>query len=281
MSNEISINGVLTKLNVSKSGYYDWLNRVPSNQEIRKQEVILEIKKTHLESFEIYGSPKITIMLNRMGLDVSQKTVANYMRESGLKARYVRKPSYKPLLEGFNAKLNNILVREFNPSSPNEMWCTDITYIWTKNGFVYLTSIMDLYSRKIISWKLSDSLSTDAVIECVNEAISRRGISNPVVIHSDRGSQYVSKRYYDAIRGNLIPSYSRKGNPWDNACIESFHALIKREWINFYKITDINHAKSIVFEYIETFYNTIRIHGACGYLSPTKFETEVNNALNH
>ena len=246
-----------------------------------KQKIIEKIKKVHAASYEIYGSPKITVMLHKAGLDVSQKTVANYMREEGLKARYIQKPTYKPTLEGFNTKLNNILNRDFNPTAPNEMWCTDITYIWTITGFVYLTSIMDLFSRKIISWKISDSLSTDAVIECVNEAIHRRGISNPVVIHSDRGSQYVSKRYHDALKGNLVASYSRKGNPWDNACIESFHALIKREWMQFYKIEDLNHAKSIVFEYIETFYNTTRIHSSCGYLSPTNYELEMKLAIKH
>ena len=142
---------MLPKLNVSKSGYYDWINRVPSNQGIKKQEIIEEIKKLHTASFEIYGSPKITVMLHKAGLDVSQKTVANYMREEGLKARYIQKPSYKPTFEGFNAKLNNILNRDFNPTAPNEMWCRYITYIWTNNGFVYLTSIMDLFSRKINS----------------------------------------------------------------------------------------------------------------------------------
>ena len=110
-------------------------------------------------------------MLHKAGLDVSQKTVANYMREEGSKARYIQKPSYKPTLEGFKTKLNNILNRDYNPTALNEMWCTDITYIWATNGFVYLTSIMDLFSRKIISWKISDSLCTDVVIECVNEAI--------------------------------------------------------------------------------------------------------------
>lgn len=121
---------------------------------------------------------------------------------------------------------------------------------------------MDLFSRKIILWKLNESLSSDGVIECVNVAINRCGTSNPVVIYSDRGTQYVSKSYYDATRSNLILSYSRKGNPLDNVYIGSFHALIKREWINFYKIEDLNHAKLIIFEYIETFYNTIRIHGS-------------------
>ena len=139
----------------------------------------MEIKKVHSASFEIYGSPKITVMLHKAGLDVPQKTVAKYMREDGLKARYVRTPTYKTTLEGFNTKLNNILNRDFNLAAPNEMWCTDITYIWTTNGFVYLTSIMDLFSRKIISWKISDSLSTDVVIECVNEAIYRRTFQTP------------------------------------------------------------------------------------------------------
>ena len=114
----------------------------------------MEIKKLHTASFEIYGSPKIEVMLHKAGLDVSQKTVANLMREEGLEARYVRKPTYKTTLEGFNTKLNKILNRDFNLTAPNEMRCTDIMYIWTTQGFVYLTSIMDLFSRKIISWTM-------------------------------------------------------------------------------------------------------------------------------
>ena len=131
---------------------------------------------------------------------------------------------------------------------------------------------MDLFSKKIIAWELSKTLCADAVVRCVAKAISRRRLTHPAVIHSDRGTQYVSKKYLEVLGNQLIPSYSRKGNPWDNACIESFHALIKREWINFYKVRNYEHAYQIIFEYIETFYNTVRIHGSCNYESPDNYE---------
>lgn len=194
------------------------------------------------------------------------------MKQENLKARYRRRNKHNTLTSDFNIKLTNILERNFDPDQPNALWCTDITYIWTQEGFVYLTSVMDLFSKKIIAWELSKTLCADAVVRCVAKAISRRRLTHPAVIHSDRGTQYVSKKYLEVLGNQLIPSYSRKGNPWDNACIESFHALIKREWINFYKVRNYEHAYQIIFEYIETFYNTVRIHGSCNYESPDNYE---------
>lgn len=194
------------------------------------------------------------------------------MKQENLKARYRRRNKHNTLTSDFNIKLTNILERNFDPDQPNALWCTDITYIWTQEGFVYLTSVMDLFSKKIIAWELSKTLCADAVVRCVAKAISRRRLTHPAVIHSDRGTQYVSKKYLEVLGNQLIPSYSRKGNPWDNACIESFHALIKREWINFYKVRNYEHAYQIILEYIETFYNTVRIHGSCNYESPDNYE---------
>ena len=196
------------------------------------------------------------------------------MSEMDIKARYIKKYIVTTKDSDFGTHLTNILAREYNPLNPNELWCTDITYIWTRSGFVYLTSVMDLFSKKIIAWVISNSLNTDAVVKCIEKSKARRNLSNPVIIHSDRGSQYVSHKYYEVLGKELIPSYSRKANPWDNACIESFHALIKREWIQFYDIQNITHARAIVFEYIETFYNTVRIHGSCDYMSPTMYEKQ-------
>ena len=130
---------------------------------------------------------------------------------------------------------------------------------------------MDLYSRKIISWVLSDTLETKWLIEAVNKAKKERGVSNPLVMHSDRGGQYTSNGYKEATSGMQL-SYSKKAYPWDNACIESFHSVLKREWINRFKITDYAHAYRLIFEYIETFYNTVRIHSHCGYMAPNDYE---------
>ena len=195
------------------------------------------------------------------------------MREMGLKARWVKKYVKTTIHPDFSQKLKNILDEQFNPEDPNAVWVSDITYIWTTNGFVYLTSIMDLYSRKIIAWGLKKTLDACHVVEVIEKAKTQRQrqMTKPLIFHSDRGVQYVSTLYQKATQG-MLNSYSKKAYPWDNACMESFHALIKREWLYWYKIVDFQHAYKLVFEYIESFYNTVRIHSHCNYLSPNHFE---------
>ena len=140
------------------------------------------------------------------------------------------------------------------------------------------TWVMDLYSRKIIAWVLSQSLEAIHVVECVNKAKQMRNVTSPLVFHSDRGIQFVSQAFQKVTEG-MINSYSKKAYPWDNACIESFHSLLKREWLNRFKIFDYKHAYRLVFEYIETFYNTVRIHSHCGYFSPDEYEKQYRNKL--
>ena len=171
----------------------------------------------------------------------------------------------------FSSELQNILDEQFNPDCPNAVWCSDITYIWTIDGFVYLTSVMDLFSRKIIAWTHSETLEVSCVIDTINKAKARRNIDQPLIIHSDRGSQYVAKEYKKATE-NMQRSYSKKAFPWDNACIESFHSIIKRGWLNRFKIRDYKQAYQLIFEYLEAFYNTKRIHSHCNYMSPNEFE---------
>lgn len=230
------------------------------------------------ESHQNYGAPKITKALQEEGEKISEKTVGNYMREMGIKAQYVKPYTVTTIDSDFSTELKNILDEEFNPAEPNAVWCSDITYIWTYEGFVYLTSIMDLYSRKIVAWELSDTLEARWVVEAINKARKARRIDRPLVMHSDRGVQYTCSAYKEATEG-FINSYSKKAYPWDNACIESFHALIKREWINRFKILDYNHAYRLIFEYIEAFYNTVRIHSHCEYLSPSKYEEKFEMEL--
>lgn len=270
---KISVNSVLKILGVSTSGYYSWKKRIPSKQKTRKKDIKTEIIQIYHESHQIYGAPKITSILQSRGCTIAEKTVGNYMREEGIKAIWVCPYVRTTIDPEFDTKLKNILNRDFNPVAPNTVWVTDITYVHTLAGFVYLTSVMDLYSRKIIGWQLSDSLSMEHVVKAIEKAKANRILSQPVVIHSDRGCQYVSSSYLEATPAKeYICSYSNKGNPWDNACIESFHALIKREWLNRYVIQNLNHAHQLIFEYIEAFYNTVRIHGHCGMKSPHDFE---------
>jgi transposase InsO family protein len=271
---------VLRILGVSRSGYHSFKkresNQKPSHKDKRMQ-LILDI---HLQSKKIYGAPKITMELKKKGIKISEKTVGNYMREMGIKAHYIKKIKKNNLYQNIEKELDNLLNEQFNPKKPNAIWCSDITYIHTAKGFVYLTSIMDLFSRKIIAWKLSKTLEAKWVVECVHEAKRLRRTTQPLVLHSDRGSQYISESYLEAL-GKIKPSYSRKASPWQNACIESFHALIKREWLYSFKIKNFDHAHKLVFEYIEAFYNTVRSHSYCGYLSPQEFEKYYYEQLNN
>lgn len=263
---------MLKILDVSRSGYYDFLDREPSNQALQKETKKTKIKTIYEESKQIYGAPKIKEKLQNEGINIAVKTVSNYMRELDIRAIY-RSKWVKTTVSGeFSETLTNHLNREFNPTSPNSVWVSDITYVWTYEGFVYLTSVMDLFSRKIIAWTLSRDLTVSAVVDCVEKAIRRRVLDLPLVIHSDRGVQYISAEYKKLFNKNMKRSYSKKGDPWDNACIESFHALIKREWLKRFKIKNYEHAYQLIFEYIETFYNTVRIHGSLNYLTPNSYE---------
>lgn len=267
----LNVSGVLRRLGVSRSGYFSWKKRLPSNREKRKEALKEKILAIYNESHQNYGAPKITECLRREGEKIAEKTVGNYMRELGIKAQYIKPYTVTTIDSDFSSELKNVLEEQFDPERPDAVWCSDITYIWTFEGFVYLTSIMDLYSRKIIAWVLSDTLEAKHVTEAVRKAKQARNVKKPLLLHSDRGIQYVCGEYIKETEG-IQRSYSKKAYPWDNACIESFHALFKREWLNRFKIFNYNHAYRLVFQYIETFYNTVRIHSHCGYLSPDEYE---------
>ena len=263
--------GVLKILGVSRSGYINWKKRKPSQRELKKQVIKERILEIYNDSHKNYGAPKITERLKKEGQIIAEKTVGNYMRELGIKAQYVKPYTVTTIDSDFSEEFKNILDEKFNPSEPDTVWCSDITYIWTFTGFVYLTSIMDLYSRKIIAWVLRDTLEAKWIIEAVKKAQRARKISKPLIIHTDRGRQYVNSDNNN-VTADMQRGYSKKAYPWDNACIESFHALIKREWLNRFKILDYEHAYKLIFQYIETFYNTVRIHSHCDYLSPNEYE---------
>lgn len=276
---KVSVAAVCDILQTNRKTYYNHLEEKENAYQLRRKELVIKIKQIHKDSKEIYGAPKITRKLRSQGEVVSEKLVGNIMRELGLKAHYA-KPWTKTTKDcDFSKALKNVLKRDFNPATPNAVWCTDITYIGTKeDGFVYLTSVMDLYSRKIIAWTLSRTMMADEVLGCLKMAQSKRYMEEAIVIHSDRGSQYVSK-LYKQLTQKMTTSYSDKANPWDNAPIESFHALIKREWLNRYMPENYEHTYSLVFEYIEGFYNTERTHSFCNDMSPNDYESQFVKTL--
>lgn len=262
---------MLKKLGVSRSGYRAFLQHKPSASSQRKAAIKDKIRDIYDDSKQNYGAPKITHELRQSGEVISERTVGKYMKEMGIRAQWTRPWTTTTKDSDFSKELHNILDECFNPDRPNAVWCTDITYIWTRDGFVYLTSVMDLYARKIIAWTLSETMEVSCVLDTINKAKERRNTELPLIIHSDRGSQYVSKAYRQATEKFQL-SYSHTGYPYDNACIESFHALIKREWLNRFSIQDYRQAYRLVFEYIEAFYNTVRIHSHNNYMSPNEFE---------
>lgn len=268
----VSISGMLKFLGVSRSGYRAFIKHKPSTTENRRHKIEKQIQQIYDDSHQNYGAPKITHELRQKGECISERTVSKYMRMMGIHAQWVKHWIATTKDSDFSRNLHNILREQFNPERPNAVWCTDITYIWTyESGYIYLTSIMDLYSRKIIAWTLTETMEVSCVVDTVKQAKAKRSTMEPLVIHSDRGSQYVSEAYRKVTEG-MTRSYSHKGYPYDNACIESFHALIKREWLNRFRIANYDAAKTLVWEYIETFYNTVRIHSHCNYMSPDDYE---------
>ena len=195
VKHHVSVSGVLKHLGVSRSGYNAWKKRVPSATEKHRGEIKQKIRKIYEDSHQNYGAPKITRELWKTGEKIAVKTVANYMRQMGIKAQWIKPWTTTTRDSDFSKELHNVLDEQFNPDRPNAVWCTDITYIWTTDGFVYLNCIMDLYSRKIIAWTLADTLEVSSVISTINKAKASRDTDNPLIINSDRGSQYVSEAW--------------------------------------------------------------------------------------
>ena len=208
----ISVCGMLKYLDVSRSGYRAWQRREPSEQQKHREAMKMRIKEKYEASKGIYGAPKITQELRQEGEQVSERTVGLYMRQMGLRAVWVKHWTVTTKDSDFSHKLRNYLGEHFNPGKPNAVWCTDITYIWTDGGFVYLTSVMDLYARRIIAWTLSRTMEVEHVVSAIEQAKRRRKLSNPLIIHSDRGSQYVSAEFRKAVTG-MKHSFSKKAYP--------------------------------------------------------------------
>lgn len=260
---------------IKRSGYYDWIKRKGQiNKRTRRREKLKQrIKRVFIGSRRLYGNPKITAVLREEGVQVSEKTVARLMKEMGLKSRTVKK--YKATTNS-NHNLpvaDNILNRQFLPLAPNQAWVTDITYCPTDEGWLYLASVMDLYSRRIVGFQMGERMTKELVIGALDQAYHQRKPEKGLIHHSDRGSQYASHDYQARLKQyHMIGSMSRKGNCYDNACIESFHSVLKRELIYLEKFETREQARKRIFEYITCFYNGVRIHSTLGYKSPNQHE---------
>jgi len=260
-------------LKVYRSGYYAWLKRPDSERKQRRRKLTRRIHEIFLSSRRLYGSPKITRILREEGIRVGQKTVAELMRKSGLKSRTVRKYKATTNSKHTHPVHDNILNQTFEAERPNQVWMADITYCWTNEGWLYVASIMDLFTRKIVGWKADSRMTKELVIDALDQAYQREKPSAGVLHHSDRGSQYASKEYQEKLKQyNMIGSMSRKGCCYDNACIESFHSVIKRELVHLEKFKTRARAKREIWEYIERWYNRRRIHSSIDYKTPVQFQ---------
>ncbi len=263
-------------MNVSRSGFYKWKNAGPSKRELRKRELMERITFHFNDSEQRYGAPKITFLLGKEGSDVTERTVGLYMNELGLRACVSRTFKVQTTDSNHDSPIApNILNQQFDTPEPNKVWVADITYIPCKEGRLYLASILDLCTREIVGWRLRDRMTTDLVLGALQDAYEAKKPKRGLLHHSDRGSQYASSEYSEQLElYKMVPSMSRKGNCYDNACIESFHSILKKELIYRKRFRTKQQAHEEIYRYIEFFYNRKRIHGSLGYLTPARFATK-------
>jgi transposase InsO family protein len=282
-TDEHSVVKMCEVLGASTSGYYKWKGKQlqgESEREKKKAEIKRMITKSYYENYGTYGSPRIHDDLIEWGYHVSQKTVARYMKEMGLKAIPEEKYVVTTDSDHDMTIYPNVLNRQFDVDTPNTVWVADITYIWTVEGWLYLASIMDLFSRKIVGWNLGPTMKKELTIEALKMSMATRQPDSGLIHHSDRGSQYCSKNYIQELNeANIQISMSKKGDPYDNACIESFHATIKKELIYRFRFESRAEATRAINHYISNRYNERRKHSKLGYLSPNNFEREYQRAI--
>jgi len=266
-------------LHVSKSGFYSSLDRKPSLRAVRHEQIQQTVVRLHAASNGIYGSVKIARQMQGDSQleSACRNTVAQAMREMGLSSRV--KKAFRPTTtksDPTKRPAANILNRDFTADAPNRKWVTDITYLPTDTGWVYLATVVDLYSRKVVGWSIGDSLATGLVSDALRQAIeTRRPESKQLLHHSDRGSQYTSDAYQKTLDTLGIEcSMSRTGNCYDNAVAERFFWSLKHEWTKHESYANLEQARLSVFKYIETFYNPVRLHQTLGYKSPEQYEAE-------
>ena len=264
-------------LGVSRSGFYAWRKRPPSVGELRRQELTERVRAIHREVKGRYGSPRMHAELAARGEACCVNSVAKLMKRAGISAavkrRFVRTTDSNHSLP----VADNVLDRQFDPTEPTAVWVADVTYIPTREGWVYLAAVEDLFSRRVVGWSMDATMTSRLVVDALAMAVSSRRPGEGVLAHSDRGSQYASEHYQRVLAGDgIVCSMSRKGNCWDNAPMESFFASQKKELVHREDYPTRDAAKGSIFEYIEVFYNRVRRHSSRGYVAPAEYERTHN-----
>lgn len=265
-------------LQVSRSGFYAWRERPQSMRADRREELARKIQALHQQNRRVYGSPRICEALQAQGETVCENTVAKVMHHRGIRAKTKKKFVPRTTDSVHNQPVaENLLNREFAAEAPNRKWATDITYIPTDEGWLYLAGVLDLYSRKVVGWAMADHMRTELASAALQMAIVHRRPAKGLLHHSDRGVQYASDDYQKVLREHQMEvSMSGRGECWDNACMESFWGTLKTELVNHEHYATRDEARQSIFEYIEVFYNRKRMHSSLGYQSPEAFEASLN-----
>ena len=265
-------------LGISRSGFYAWKSR-DVKQATKDLRLLRAIEDIHRSSRKTYGSPRIFSQLKALGFKTSKSKVERLMRENKIRAKMKRKFKATTNSKHDHPVAKNILNRNFSPQSVNQVWAGDITYIWTKEGWLYLAVILDLFSRQVVGWSMSERMTKGLAINALSMAITKRRPPKGLIHHTDRGSQYACSSYRKILKLiGAISSMSRKGNCWDNACVESFFHSLKTEMTFFEEFETRAEAVSKIFEWIEVFYNRQRIHSFLGNKTPEQFENLANCA---
>jgi len=269
--NEFKINALCRTLKVTRSGYYRW--RYQHYKAKDGAGLRADIKRVFLESRRSYGAPRIYRQLKSEGIVCGRHRVARLMREDGIVARRRRKYKKPVSQQRIQPVADNILNRAFHVKERSTVWACDVSYFWTRNGWIHLAVVMDLFSRRIIGWSMSDRIDKELTQNALNMALQAREPGKTIMHHSDQGAEYSSKDYRKLLNdNNMVISMSRKANCYDNAVVESFFKTIKTELTRRNKFNTKDEARSVIFEYIEVFYNRKRMHSTLGYLSPIEYE---------
>ena len=260
-------------MQVCRGGFYAWNKRAKSARQQQNETLVEQIKTAHEDSKETYGSPRIYFELKAAGIPCSQKRIARLMRLHHISA--IRPKRFVVTTDSDHEMpiAENLLARIFEAESPDTRWSADITYIWTRQGWLYLAVVLDLFSRRIVGWAMNQTIDRALVLSALNMAILSRNPGSDLLCHSDRGSQYASGDYQKRLKEvGIVCSMSRRGNCWDNAPTESFFASLKKEMVYRTRFENVEQARNAVFSWIEVWYNRKRRHSTLGYLSPEEFE---------
>ena len=278
--NIYDVRSLCKAVKIHHSVYYYHKQNKENSYKKANEELDKRIKEEYEKSKKRYGSPKITKILNKQGIKVSQKRVARRMKVLGLKSIIVKKYNHNGNKKVYDTNKKNLLEQNFKAEKPSEKWVGDITYIYTKEtGWTYLAIVMDLFDLKVIGWSYGVNMTSELVISAFKKAKIKRGITKGMIFHSDLGSQYTSNEYENLLQENNIKhSYSKKGYPYDNASMESFNAILKKEEVNVNTYETFKEAKLAIFEFIESWYNNIRIHSTLDYKTPNqKYNEYIKN----